>query len=60
MHTVRGLATRTYYERHQAGDIFMIWEEDLQAQPDVFTPVAMPTTQTSTTLDPAAPERVRP
>lgn len=51
----KGPATRTNYGRRSKNDVFYIWEQDLQHNPEMFTRVENYVPETSKTAVPPAP-----
>lgn len=54
----RGPATRAYYGRRAKGDIFYIWQADLEQSDDTFTAVNNYTTEPEPTVVPPEPPSV--
>lgn len=56
-HNVVGVATKTNYRRHRAGDVFMVWADDVKAAPDVFIPILDPLETIPETETPPPPQK---
>lgn len=57
--SIRGLATRKAYGRHQKGDIFLMHARDVQAQSNVFKVLADDASVIMVTPDPSPPPELK-